>query len=296
MARFSPTDAVFAGFRFAKEHPAALLVWAAYLLVVSVVASVAMVDIAGDSLTSLGLAAQGANPDPQQLRKLVDQAGPALMFGGLLAVVFGAVLSTAILRVRLIPGPHLWGGLRLGGGELRLLAAKLLVLGAVFLVDLALVVVAGAVNGDGDGLPSLAVFGLGLLLLLTPLMIRLSLAGVVSQAEGRINPARSFQLTGRLFWRLLGAYVLLGAIILVILVLLAIVFAGLMGAATLGSGGNMDQLAMAAMQGRFEDLNPLVVVLYVLASLARVWVMVVTTVVFLSITVDAYDAALREQG
>ena len=39
MAKFSPTEAVFAGFRFAKARPATILIWSAYLLVVTAVAS-----------------------------------------------------------------------------------------------------------------------------------------------------------------------------------------------------------------------------------------------------------------
>jgi hypothetical protein len=294
MARFSPTDAVFAGFRFARERPATLLVWAAYLLVVIAVTSIAMVDIGGESLTALQIAARARNPDPQQLVKLMDDAAPAVLFGVLLMIVFGAVLSTAVLRVRLTPGPHPWGGLRLGGGELRLLAAKLLVLAAAFLTDVAITALAVAL--EGVGVPGLGVMAAGVLLLLVPLMIRLSLAGVVSQAEGRVSPLRSFQLTKPLFWRLLGAYVLLAAIMLVIMVLLAIIFTALIGATALGAGGNMDQVAMAAMQGRFDNLNPLVAGLYILSNLAQVWVIVVFQVVFLSVSVDAYDAALREQG
>jgi hypothetical protein len=141
------------------------------------------------------------------------------------------------------------------------------------------------------GVPGPAVLLVGLLMLIAPLMIRLSLAGVVSQAEGRLNPARSFQLTGPLFWRLLGAYVLLGAIMLVILVLLSIIFTVL----ALAAGGNMDQIALAAMQGRFDSVNPVVAGLYLLSNLAQAWVVVVSQAVFLSIAVDAYDAAVRGQ-
>lgn len=293
MARFSPTDAVFAGFRFAREHPATILVWAAYYLVVTALALTAMANLGGDSLGALPIAAQGANPDPQQLVKLMNEVLPAVMFSGLVMIVFGAVLSAAILRVRMTPGPHPWGGLRLGGGELRLLAAKLLVVAAAFVVEILVSLVAASL--EGVGVPALAGLAVGLALLMAPLMIRLSLAGVVSQAEGRINPARSFQLTGPLFWRLLGAYVLLGAIMLVILVLVTIIFTALLGAVTLSAGGNMDQMAMALLQGRIADLNPLAVTIYVMGSLVRVWVAVVATVVFLSITADAYQAALREQ-
>jgi hypothetical protein len=293
MARFSPTDAVFAGFRFARQRPAMLLVWAAFYLAVIAVALTAMADLGGGALTSLGIAARGTSPDPQQLVKLMDEAMPAVLFSGLLTVVFGAVLSTAILRVRMTPGPHPWGGLRLGGGELRLLGAKLLVIATAFVVEILISMVAVALQGVG--VPGVATLAVGMLVLVAPLMVRLSLAGVVSQAEGRINPNRSFQLTKPLFWRLVGAYVLLGAILLVILVLVTIIFTALIGAATLGGGGNMDQMALALLQGRVTDLNPLAITLFAIESVVRVWVAVLATVVFLSVAVDAYDAALREQ-
>ena len=293
MARFSPTDAVFAGFRFVRERPATILVWAAYYLVVMAVALTAMADLGGDSLGALPIAAQGANPDPQQLMKLMNDVLPAVMFSGLVMVVFGAVLSTAILRVRMTPGPHTWGGLRLGGAELRLLAAKLLVLAAAFVVEILVSLLAATL--EGVGAPGALALAVGLVFLMAPLMIRLSLAGVVSQAEGRVNPARSFQLTQPLFWRLLGAYVLLGAIMLVILVLVTIIFTALLGAVTLTAGGNMDQMAMALLHGRMADLNPLAVAIYIIGSMVRVWVAVVATVVFLSVAVDAYQAGLREQ-
>jgi hypothetical protein len=77
MAKFSPTDAVFAGFRFARERPATILIWAAYLLVAIAVTSIAMFDIGGESMTALGIAASGASPDPQQIVKLMEDVLPA---------------------------------------------------------------------------------------------------------------------------------------------------------------------------------------------------------------------------
>ena len=292
MARFSPTDAVFAGFRFARERPATILVWAAYLLVVLAVVSVAMFDIGGDSLTSLAIAAQGANPDPNQLAKLMVQLAPASLFAELLIVVFGSVLATAVLRVRLTAAPHPWGGLRLGGDELRMLAATALVMACVFCLSLAAGIV-GDLAG-GVGVPALVPLGLGLLLSLA-VQVRLSLVGVICQAEGRISLPRSIRLTKGMFWRLLGAYVLLAAITLVILFLLAVIFAALIGAAAVATGGGVDQMALA-LQGRFADLNPLLAGLYVVSNLAQVWVIVVFVTVFQSVAVDAYKAALIEHG
>lgn len=291
MVRFSPTDAVFAGFRFIKERPATILVWAAYLLVVLGVASLAMFDLGGDALTSLVIATQGDKPDPNQLIKLMEQVAPASLFAELLITVFGAVLATAMLRVRLTPGPHAWGGLKLGGDELRMLGATLLVMIGVFCLSMAVGILSDVVGSFGG--PVLIPFVLGLLLVLA-VQVRLSLVGVVAQAEGRISLPRSIQLTKGMFWRLLGAYVLLAAITLVILFLLAVIFTALVGAAAMATGGGVNQMALA-LQGRFADINPLLAGIYIVSNLAQVWVIVVFLGVFQSVAVDAYKHALVER-
>jgi hypothetical protein len=291
MVRFLPIDAVFAGFRFVRERPATLLVWAAYLLVVLAVALVAMFDIGGDALTSLAIAVRGSNPDPNQLSKLAQQVAPASLFADLLITIFGAVLATAILRVRLSPGPHPWGGLKLGGDELRMLGATLLVMVCLFGLSMA----AGAAADllALVGVPPIVPMVLGLLLALA-VQVRLSLVGVIAQAEGRISLTRSILLTKDLFWRLFGAYVFLAAITLVILFLLVVIFATLLEAAAMATGGGVNQAALA-LQGRFTEVNPLLAALSILSNLAQVWVIVVFLAVFLSIAVDAYKAALREE-
>lgn len=290
MAQFSPTESVFAGFRFAKARPAMILIWSAYLLVVLAVASFAMFDIGGDAMTALVIASQGAHPDPNQLMKLTQAVAPASLFAGLVIVIFGAVLSTAILRVRLKPGPQPWGGLQLGGDELRLLGAAALCVVAVMVLEAGVGLAMGLVADIGA--PPAAALIPGALLILA-VQVRLSLAGVVSQVEGRVDLGRAVRLTRRQFWRLLGAYVLLAAIALVALFLMTIMFAFLMGAAAMGLGGGVNQLALV-LQHNFTQLNPLLALLYVASNLAQVWLAVVVLCVFHCIGVEAYRAAVAE--
>jgi hypothetical protein len=290
MAKFSPTEAVFAGFRFARERPAAILVWSAFLLVVLAVVSIAMFDLGGDSMTSLVIASHGDHPDPKQLMKLMQEVAPATLFASLLMIVFGAVLSTAVLRVLLKPGPHAWAGLRLGGDELRMLGATVMVVLVVFGLELLLGTASGLLAGVG--VPPIVSLIPGLVLILA-VQVRLSLVGVISQVEHRIDLARSVRLTRKRFWPLLGAYVLLLAITLVILFLLTIVFAALMGAATLASGGGVNQLALM-LSGKFSEMNPLLMVVYVASNLAQVWLAVVFLTVWLAIGVETYRAASKD--
>jgi hypothetical protein len=251
-----------------------------------------MFDIGGDSLTSLVIAVQGANPDTAKLIKLWQDAAPAFLFAWLLVTVFGAVLSTAILRVRLTPGPHPWGGLRLGGDELRLLAATLLSVGAVLVLDVGVGLAEGLLADVGVS-PAVAVIP-GLLLILA-LQVRLSLAGVVSQVEGRVDIGRALRLTRKGFWRLAGAYVLMGAITLVVVFLMIVMFALITEAAAMAmGGGGVNQLALA-LKGDLMGLNPVIALLSIASNLAQVWLAVVVLCIFHSIGVDAYRAAVAEQ-
>jgi hypothetical protein len=288
MAKFLPTEAVFAGFRFVRERPAALMIWSAFLLVVIAAAVLAMFDLGGDQMTALMTASQTTPIDPAQISKLSQAVLPASSFAFLLVVVFGSVLVTAILRVQLEPGVHPWGGLRFGGDELRLLGANLAVLLALFFAELGLGLVAGLVGVVGLRAPVMLV---GVLLILA-LQVRLSLAPVVAMVEKRIALGRSWALTGKGFWRLLGAYVLLVAIAIVILFLIVILFGALMAAVAM-AGGGANPLAMV-MTNNYGGLNSLVVGLYVLMNLAQVWLTMVVLAVSLVINVQAYRAFVTD--
>ena len=168
----------------------------------------------------------------------------------------------------------------------------MLVMVSVFCLSMTAGIVADLVGGVG--IPPLIPLALGLMLVLA-VQVRLSLVGVICQVEGRISLPRSIHLTKGMFWRLLGAYVLLAAITLVILFLLAVIFAALIGAAAMATGGGVNQMALA-LQGHFADLNPLVAGLYIVNNLAQVWVIVVFLAVFLCTTTEAYKSALIEQS
>jgi hypothetical protein len=287
MAKFSPTDAVFSGLREARQRPAAVLVWSAALMVAMAVTSVAVFDIGGDSLVSLFLALQAEHPDPKQIAKLFEDVSPAFMFGGLLMMVFGSVLATAVLRVQLKPGVHPWAGLKLGGDELRMLGATVLVSVATSVIESLVGIGSGSLAAAG--VPQFATLIPGLFLILA-VQVRLSLTGVVSQTENRISLIRSIRLTKGLFWPMLGAYVLLLAIGLVMFFLIAIAFAALLGAASMAGGGGVNQLFLL-MAGKLDQIDPLMMVISILSNMAQVWLGVVVLIAWLHIGVEAYKAA-----
>jgi len=289
MAKFSPTEAVFAGFRFVRERPATLLIWSAFLLVVLALALVAMFDLGGDQMTALVQASQAVPFDPALITKLSQDIFPASAFALLLTVVFGSVLVTAILRVRLESATHPWGGLRFGGDELRVLGANVMVILAVFLAET--LVGMAADLGARVGVPPAAALAVGFLLIVG-LQVRLSLTPVVAMVEKRIVLGRSWTLTGKGFWSLLGAYILLLAIVLVILFLIVILFSALMASVAL-AGGRGNPLAIL-LANDFGGLNVVVVALYAVMNLAQVWLSMVLLAVCLSVNVDAYKAFVSE--
>jgi hypothetical protein len=285
MAKFSPTDAVFEGFRFALKRPATLLIWSGYLLAVVAVAVLALFNLGGDQMTALIAASQTNTFDMAQISKLSENILPASSFCLLLFVVFGSVLVTAILRCHLEPSPHTWGGLRFGGDELRVLGANLLVILAVFWGET--VVGLAADLSAMAGIPSAVVMLVGFLLIVG-LQVRLSLVPVVAMTEKRLSLRGAWTLTGQGFWRLLGAYVLLFAISLVLLVLIVIVFSALMTAIIMAGGGR-NPVAMLMAQD-FQGLNPATIGVYVLMNLAEVWLSLLVLAASLGINVAAYRA------
>jgi hypothetical protein len=285
-------EAVFAGFRFVRARPATILIWSAFLLVVMTVAQLALLDLGGDQMTALTLVAQSPKPDFKHLVDLTQGLLPAMAFALLLTVVFGAVLVTAILRAYLETGPQTWGGLRLGGDELRVLGVGLLMLLSVLCAQnfLLVVVVAASAVVPALLLPG-ALLSYALVLFLG---VRLSLAPMIALIENRTTLMRTWLMTRNAFWPLLGAYALLTVIMLVVMVLVLMAFGGLLAATAAATGGGLSHLIFALRQHNFQDVNPLVLGIEVLMNLAQVWVAVVFLAVSLAVGVEAYRFYSRE--
>ncbi len=292
MAKFSPKDAVFAGFRFIRARPATLLIWSAYLMVVLTVAYLALRDLGGEQITALVAAAQSNAPNFKQISELIDGLQPASAFSFLLILVFGAVLVTAILRAYLQPAPHAWGGLRLGGEELRVLGIGVLMVLAVMAAEALVVLVAASIGQVGGPAVSILALGLGYLGVMG-LAVRLSLAPVIAMVDGKMSLRRSWLMTRKAFWRMLGAYILLTAIMIVVLLLVMMAFGGLIATAAAATGSGVEQL-MFALQHNYQDINPLILALYVVMNLAQVWVAVMFITVSLALGVEVYKAYAPE--
>lgn len=230
---FNPTDAAFEGFRLARRAPVAILAWAlayaAFFLV--------FFGVAGGSLVTIISMAeqleQTSQPSLEQLTPLMQAYGALMGWALPLGLLFGAVLSAAIVRSVLRPDEKRFGYMRLGGDELRVLGvsvvvgiimmlAGMVVFGVVgFLVGLA-----GGLNAPFLWLPAVLV-GLAGVAGLIWLAVRLSLAVPITFAERRIAVLDSFRLTKGRFWPLLGMAVIAGVMSLLVAFLGAIVAAPL---------------------------------------------------------------------
>ena len=240
MTAFSATDAAFEGFRITREKPKVLLTWALFYLIVSLIMPVLMVTMGGQNLMALEAQANNPNADPNAALANLAALGP--LYAVLLPVGLAvqAILASAVYRAILRPDESGIGYLKLGEDEFRLVALTLI----YFLLSVAAVTVIVILGGIGAGvafsLLGSPIFGVGLGLfflgLLLYVAVRLSLSPVVTFAERRISVFDSWALTKGQFWKLLGAYILAIASVVVVLLLAMVIF---MAVAAILAGGDI---------------------------------------------------------
>jgi hypothetical protein len=240
MTAFSATDAAFEGFRITREKPKILLIWAGFYMIISFLMPVLLVTMGGQDLMALEAAANDKSADSaaalQNFMALLPLYAILLPVG--LAVQ--AVLASAVYRAILRPSETGFGYLRLGQDELRLAFLTLI----YFLLTLVAVTLVVVLGGIGAGIAytvlgsplfgvALGLFFMGLLFFVA---VRLSLAPVMTFAEQRIRVFESWNLTKGQFWKLVGAYVLAIASVVVVLVLAMVIF---MAIAAIAAGGDI---------------------------------------------------------
>ncbi len=291
---FSASEAAFEGFRIIRREPKAAVVWAAVLVIFSIVSLLAMLPFMRGVMAS---GAAGASPQSTtQAIAFAGQMGRLYLVMIPLYLVVASVFSAAVYRSILRPEEKGLARLRLGGDELRL--AGLWVLMGLFFVVILLAV--GIVLGLVIAGLSFAARGSSAWLELLPLLmwlvamcawvwigVRLSFAAPLTFARRRIDIFGSWKLTKGRFWSLFGCYLL--AIVCVALV--ALVDFAVSGALAIGmNGGSFSRGVAAIMRPDYSSYASLFTPLYVV----RVLVGAAFSVVMWTVIIAAPAAAFRE--
>ena len=221
----------------------------------------------------------------------MGRIGPAFAIILPLSLAYYAVLYSAIYRGLLRPEEGGPGFLRLGGDELRLLGALVLVallyFGVILAGSILLGVISAAAGLAGGPLAGLvAVIGvLALLVGIVIFAVRFSLALPATFAERRIRVFESWRLTKGRFWPLLGAYVLAIVLSIVIGILATMIYLALAALLTGGIGSATSVFApdYGSLGGFFTPAMGL----YLLVNAA---ISAVTTAILLGPSAAAYRA------
>lgn len=244
MSEFKPTDAALEGFRVTRENPKAFGAWVIVSFAISVLGALVTVLMPPEVRHGLETLRADETPTAAQLVDALIAVAPILIMG--LAVQ--CVMAAGVYRLIFRHDDTRFGYLRLGADELRLMALTIiyiaLLMGLLVAVTLGTAIVAGlsSLAGQGAGLFMGGVaylFSLGLVLYV---LVRLSLAPVATFAERRLAVFESWSLTRGQFWRLLGAYVLALACIVVVGLLALVVFTGVAGVVLLLTGGQITDM------------------------------------------------------
>ena len=254
---FSATDAAFEGFRMVRRHPLAVVFWTALYLL----AFAAFFGVFGASLASMLASTetlQGTEPTPADLEGLSQTYLSLFALVAPLGLLLGAVLNAAVARAVVRPQDRSFGYLRLGMDELRVLAVTLvmaIIIGVgtmvLFTVVGICVGLAAAVNVGLAWLTGI-VLGLGAVVAVVWIMVRLSLAVPITVAERRISLFDSFGLTRGHSLSLLGMGViafimsiLVGMLMGVVALPLTMTTGGLEQLSALDGSSNLDVLRAA---------------------------------------------------
>jgi len=245
MTKFSPGDAAFEGFRISRENPRTLLIWAVFHFVISLVTAAILIGMSGEALE---LAESGEELSADQMTQVMMGLAPSTLLLAPIGLIVLAMIAAAVYRLHLRPSDASGGYLRLGADEFRLVLLTIIYYFLALIGLLALIILAGvsaglaaSIGGGSGRIVAIGVFlfSAGLCIYV---LVRLSLAPVITFDTQRLSIFGSWSLTRGRFWPLLGAYVLAIVTIFVVSLLLMVIFAAVAGVITVSSGGSIDEV------------------------------------------------------
>ncbi|WP_298331452.1 hypothetical protein [Asticcacaulis sp.] len=227
----SSVDFAFEGFRIIRERPI-LIAWWGALLLLNLIICIFILAQAGVPLTQhMSLEKEAAEGI-----ELIRQTG-AFFLAALIGLVFYAVMTCAVYRAVLGGYSPSYGYLRLGMDEVRqvvlIFSLVLMVLVVMMLSIVPLMILNGLLSLIAQAVAKALVptvsslVALAATLLNVWLAVRLSMVGVQSFDEKRLNLLGSLVLTRGRFWTLLGGFGLAFALVLLVGVLFYVIYMAL---------------------------------------------------------------------
>ncbi len=271
---FSASKAALEGFRIIRREPMTLAVWTVALLVFSLAYMALIMPMMAPAMALAPAGGPLARADPAMVPQMMAVMARVYAIMVPVLLIFSAVSNAAVYRAVLRPEETGFGRLRLGGDELRLLGLYVL-LGLLFVgVYLAMIIVAvipmviAAMVFHTQGLLAVAAASFVAILIVASVLIwigvRLSLAGPMTFAKGRISLFKSWPLTKGRFWSLLGCYLIVFVLVLVLYVVMMCLYAG---SALVDQGGSPAKAAAFMLRPNLAAyLTPARIVYVVLAA------------------------------
>ena len=250
MTTFSPVEAALEGVRMTRRKPLVLLAWAACYFAMLVVLGLVVAFAFGGSVRA-DLALLSRTNDLGELVGIVARRQGTLLPLIALAVALQSVITVAIMRAVVRPEDRRLAYMRAGQEEARQFVVALVgwvVTLVVTALPSAVLVLIGAglinlgavqTNRWVEVLGAIAVAGLSIWF-----GIRLSLLSITTFAEGKLDLRRTWALTDRHFWHLLGMYAV--AFVITFLVGLA---QTIVAGTILSLSGGVTNLVMLALTG-----------------------------------------------
>jgi hypothetical protein len=261
MANFSIGTAVGAGFGLIKRRPVSVFVWGLLTVIPAAASLGAMLPMVGDFMETTARAdPESATASSAMMAEMI-QLQSMISLVGLVRLVLGVVIYTAIVRAVVRPRESSFFSLRVGMDELRVFVVSLAIIIGVVISVIAFSILATLIGAGvwqaGGALRGLAIVALVIGCFVGALLIgaRLSLLVPASVRFQSFAFVEGWNLGKGRTWSLVGLILVLVLIVFGIEIVIGGVFGAVM-LAVVGAGG-FDPEAWTAAGNPFANLSGL---------------------------------------
>ena len=307
MSEFSIKDAALTGFRFARENPITIPVWAVVILVSTFLSQWIVISMAGEAMGQMqAMQSDPESADPTAVFGLMGQMMTAGLVALVPALIATSLIFAAAIRGTLRPGSHGLGYLRLGADELRVMVVLLVVgviLGIVYFVGSTIGGIIAVVMAMSAGAaPTPEAMSSSMIAVMFPVLVitglimlyiygRFSLATPLTLDRKAINIFSSVALTKGRGGRVYRTYLLAALLYLAVFFLGGAIFLGVAAAMT----GDLADLQAFVMQPDMTSLEAFLTPLRIVYMLIMSVIGALGAAIMLTPAATIYQA-LTEEG